>query len=83
MRKFIVVLFVLLMMSVGMSSAVFWDIQKLFTGRMMIPYGSTWTATDQLMYFGDNKEASIKFNSTSGQAEVVGMAAVDILSIAM
>ena len=83
MRKFIVVLFVLLMMSVGMSSAVFWDIQKLFTGRMMIPYGSTWTATDQLMYFGDNKEASIKFNSTSGQAEVVGMAAVDNLSIAM
>ena len=83
MRKFIVVLFVLLMMSVGMSSAVFWDIQKLFTGRMMIPYGSTWTATDQLMYFGDNKEASIKFNSTSGQAEVVGMAAVDNLSIVM
>lgn len=83
MRKFIVVLFVLMMVSVGMSSAIFWDIQKLFTGRQMIYYGAPWIGDDTNMYFGDDKDVSIKYNTTSGQGEVVGLAAVSNLSIAM
>jgi hypothetical protein len=78
MKKVIVVLFVLLMVSVGMSSAVFWDIQKLFTGRQMIPYGAPWIADDTAIYFGEDKDVSIKYNSTSGQGEVVGLAAIDV-----
>lgn len=83
MRKLFVVFFVLMMVSVGMSSAIFWDIQKLFTGRQMIYYGAPWIGDDTNMYFGDDKDVSIKYNTTSGQGEVVGLAAVSNLSIAM
>lgn len=83
MRKLLIVFLALMMVSVGMSSAAIWDIQKLFTGRMMVPYGASWYADDQTMYFGTDKDVSIKYNTTSGQGEVVGMAAVSNLSIAM
>lgn len=88
MRKLFVVFFVLMMVSVGMSSAIFWDIQKLFTGRQMIYYGAPWIADDQVMYFGTGKDVGIEYDETtndkgefSGAWFFSGTASIDVVEV--
>lgn len=56
------------------SYAAWYDIGRILDGSMMNPTGAPWFGDNQVMYFGTDKDASIKFNSTSGYAEVVGLA---------
>lgn len=68
---------------VSVSSGYWWDTEKILQGREMIKVGGPWLGDDAKMYFGDGKNASIFFNSSSGAAEVVGLTAVNNLSIEM
>ena len=68
---------------VSVSSGYWWDTEKILQGREMIKVGGPWLGDDAKMYFGDGKDASIFFNSLSGAAEVVGLTAVNNLSIEM
>ncbi len=82
MRKIIIAL-LLAMLCISSASAVYWDIGKILSGRQMTPSGAIWVGDDQKMYFGNDKDASIFYNTTSGAAEVVGLTAVNNLSIEM
>ena len=82
MRKFIVGLCMLMIM-VSIGSGYWWDTEKILQGRQMVEVGGPWLGDDAKMYFGDDKDASIFFNSSSGAAEVVGLTAVNNLSIEM
>ena len=82
MRKFIVGLCMLMIM-VSIGSGYWWDTEKILQGQQMIKTGAPWFGDDAKMYFGDGKDASIFFNSSSGAAEVVGLTAVNNLSIEM
>jgi len=82
MRKIIITL-LLAMLCIGGASAVYWDIGKILEGRQMLPNGAPWIGDDQKIYFGDDKDASIFYNTTSAAAEVVGLTAVNNLSIVM
>lgn len=68
---------------VSVSSGYWWDTEKILQGQQMIKTGGPWFGDDAKMYFGDGKNASIFYNSTSGAAEVVGLTAVNNLSIEM
>ena len=68
---------------VSVSSGYWWDTEKILQGQQMIKTGAPWFGDDAKMYFGDSKDASIFYNSTSGAAEVVGLTAVNNLSIEM
>jgi hypothetical protein len=68
---------------VSVSSGYWWDTEKILQGQQMIKTGGPWLGDDAKMYFGDGKDASIFYNSTSGAAEVVGLTAVNNLSIEM
>ncbi len=82
MRKFIVGLCMLMIM-VSIGSGYWWDTEKILQGRQMVEVGGPWFGDDAKMYFGDDKDASIFFNSSSGAAEVVGLTAVNNISIVM
>lgn len=58
---------------IGQASGLVWDVEKLFTGRQMIPYGAPWLPDDGLMYFGDGKDGSLGYDETTDdQVEATG-----------
>lgn len=82
MRNVLIVV-MLMGMLIAPSYAAWYDIGRILDGRMMNPTGAPWFGDNQVMYFGTDKDASIKFNSTSGYAEVVGLAIFSNQSVAM
>ena len=58
MRKFIVGLCMLMIM-VSIGSGYWWDTEKILQGRQMLDTGAPWFSDDVVMYFGDDKDASI------------------------
>lgn len=79
MKKFLIL--ALLAVLISPSIAAIYDPFDMLRGKQMVPYGSLWSADDAVMYFGDGKDASLKFNSTSGYLEMVGLTAYDNTSI--
>ena len=71
MRKFIVGLCMLMIM-VSIGSGYWWDTEKILQGRQMLDTGAPWFSDDAVMYFGDDKDASIGFVSASGTLDVSG-----------
>lgn len=57
---------------VSVSSGYWWDTEKILQGQQMIKTGAPWFSDDAAMYFGDDKDASIGFVSTSGTLDVSG-----------
>lgn len=71
MRKFIVGLCMLMIM-VSIGSGYWWDTEKILQGRQMLDTGAPWFSDDAVMYFGDDKDASIGFVNASGTLDVSG-----------
>lgn len=72
MKKLIIFLVIFGLLA-GTSSGVVWDFMKLFQGSQMIPTGAPWISDDDYMYFGDGKDAGIKYDeTTTDKAYVTG-----------
>lgn len=50
---------------IGQASGLVWDVEKLFTGRQMVPYGGPWIADDQITYWGTGKDFAITYDETT------------------
>jgi hypothetical protein len=79
MIKKILILSIILLLSFSlpMAGAVMWDLKEIITGKQMVPddnSGAPWFADNSVMYFGTDKDASLKFNSVTGYLEGVGFA---------
>lgn len=66
---------------IGLSGAVMYDLGDILKGDQMNPSGALWLKDDAVLYFGTDKDGSLKFNSTSGYLEMVGLTAYDNTSI--
>lgn len=54
------------------ANAVMWDLGNIVSGKQMIPAGAPWAGSDQPQFYGTSKQASIFYNSTSGNLDIVG-----------
>lgn len=61
---------------IGLSGAVMYDLGDILKGDQMNPSGAPWLKDDAVLYFGTDKDGSLKFNSTSGYLEMVGQETV-------
>jgi len=81
MKKFLI-LALLLMLLMPLALAIP-EPYEMLKGKQMIPVGGPWVADDQPIYFGDDKDSSLKYNTGTGYLEMVGLTAYDNTSITM
>lgn len=76
MKRFILGLLLISILSIGMTGAINYDVSRLFTGKQMIPIGAPWIADNQKMYFGTDKDSYIQYNTSLGTSVISGITAL-------
>lgn len=72
MKKILVIMSLVMLVSAMPAESVMWDLQKILTGVQKIPEGGPWLPDDGFLYFGDSKDASIGYDSDSGILDISG-----------
>jgi hypothetical protein len=72
MKRFLIIAMLLMLIAPALAVPEPYEMLK---GRQMIPVGAPWIADDQIMYFGDDKDGYIKFDSATGYITLSGVAA--------
>lgn len=81
MKKILIIAMLLMLIVPALALP---DVYDQLRGRQMVgDGGAPWFKDNAVMYFGTDKDTSLKFNSTSGYLEMVGLTAYDNTSITM